>query len=84
MNLKIIYLHKLERPWLIKREHGKYEQHAHMRTKKDALRVRQLIDANKYPYCDDYKIAMKRLLTEDEWKRLKKKQYYFNPQKGKR
>ncbi|MET3616742.1 hypothetical protein ABID14_000362 [Peptoniphilus olsenii] len=68
MKLTIKYLHNLDRPWLLKREHGKYRQHAHMRTKKDAIKVRQLIDLNKYPLCRDYKIAMQRLLTEEEFK----------------
>ena len=82
MKLTIMHLSKLDRPWLIKREQGEYSQHAHMRTKKDALQVRKLIDCNKYPYCKDYKIAMQRLLTEEEFKKLDKKQRYFNSQKG--
>lgn len=82
MNLSIKYLPNLDRPFLIRRDGGTYEQHAHMRSKKDALTVRRLIDGNKYPYCEDYKIAMKRLLTEEEFKRLRKKDRYFNPQKG--
>ena len=80
MDLSIKYLSKLERPWLIKREGGKYEQHAHMHTKKDALKVRQLIDNNKYPYNKDYKTAIQRLLTEEEFKKLNKKQRYYNKQ----
>ena len=39
-----------ERPWLIVREDGEYEQHAHLRTKKEALKVRNLIDRWVYPY----------------------------------
>lgn len=73
-----------DRPWLIKREGGAYEQHAHLHTKKDALRVRQIIDAGKYPYCKEYKIAVRRLLNEKEFKKLHKKQRYFNSQKGPR
>ena len=42
----------------------------------------KLIDAGKYPYCKDYKMAMQRLLTEEEFKRLRKKDRYFNSQKG--
>ena len=53
-----------------------------MRTKKDAEKVRNLIDLEKYPYCKDFKVAMQRLLTEEEFKGLKKKPRYFNPQKG--
>ena len=82
MKLQIIYLHKLNRPYLIKRVGGAYEQHAHMRTRKDAEKIRHLIDSNRYPYCKDYKVAMQRLLTEEEFKKLKKKHRYINVNKG--
>lgn len=72
-----------ERPWLLVRVGGKYEQHAHLKSKRDAIRIRNLIDAGKYPYCKDYKIAMQRLLTEEEFKSLDKKLRYFNPSKKK-
>ena len=45
---------------------------------KDAENVRRLIDSNKYPYNKKYKIAMQRLLTEEEFKKLRKKQRYYN------
>lgn len=70
-----------ERPWLLVRIGGKYEQHAHLKSKRDAIRIRNLIDAWRYPYCRDYKIAMQRLLTEEEFKSLDKKLRYFNPSK---
>lgn len=70
-----------ERPWLLVRVDGEYEQHAHLKTKKDAVKVRSLIDAWRYPYCSEYKVAMKRLLTEEEFKSLDKKLRYFNPSK---
>ena len=83
MQLSIKYLKKcIERPWLLKRVGGKYEQHAHLRTRKDAIKVRQLIDANKYPYCKDYKIAMQRILTNEEYKNLNKKPRYKNRNRG--
>ena len=65
-------------------EGGKYEQHAHMHTKEDALKVRELIDSWKYPHCKEYKIAMLRLLGEEKFKTLKKKDRYINSQKGAR
>lgn len=74
----------MDRPWLIKREHGAYEQHAHMHTKRDAEQVRRLIDCGRYPYRKEYKVAMQRLLSEEEFKMLDKKQRYFNPQRGPR
>ena len=67
-----------ERPWLIVREDGEYEQHAHLRTKQEALKVRNLIDRWVYPYNKNYKIAIQRLLTEEEFKSLDKKDRYFN------
>lgn len=70
-----------ERPWLIVREGGEYEQHAHLRTKKEALKVRNLIDRWVYPYNKNYKIAVQRLLTEEEFKSLDKKDRYFNRRK---
>lgn len=75
---------RMERPWLIVREHGAYEQHAHMHTRKDAESVRRLIDCGRYPHCREYKMAMQRLLSEEEFKALDKKQRYFNPQRGPR
>lgn len=82
MKISIKYKPKCEeRPWLVVRVGGSYEQHAHLKTKTDALKVRNLIDVGKYPYCKDYKIAMQRLLTEEEFKKLDKKQRYFNCKK---
>lgn len=82
MKLSIKYTENLERPWLLKRENGAYEQHAHFFTKKEAELCRHIIDIGKYPHCKKYKVAIQRLLTEEEFKQLKKKQRYFNSQKG--
>lgn len=83
MKLTIKYYPKLpKRKWLLKREGGAYEQHAHFLCKKDAENVRRLIDGNKYPYNKKYKIAMQKILTEEEFKKLKRKQRYFNVNKG--
>ena len=70
-----------ERPWLIVREGGEYSQHAHLRTKKEALKVRNLIDRWVYPYNKNYKTAIQRLVTEEEFKSLDKKDRYFNRRK---
>ena len=61
---------------------GKYKQHAHMRTKKDAEKVIKLIQANKYPRSIEYQEAMKRLLTPVELTPLRKKTPYRNINKG--
>lgn len=83
MKLTIIYKPSCkERPWLIKREGGKYGQHAHMHSKRDAEKVRNLIDIGKRPYSKDFLIAAKRLLTEEEFKQLKKKSRHHNAHKA--
>ncbi len=79
--MKIIIKYKPcceERPWLVVRENGEYNQHAHLRTKQEALKVRNIIDRWVYPYNKNYKIAVKRLLTEEEFKSLDKKDRYIN------
>lgn len=83
MKLRIRYYPKLpKRKRMLIREGGAYEQHAHFLCKKDAENVRRLIDCGKYPYNKKYKIAMQRLLTEEGFKKLKKKQRYCNVNKG--
>lgn len=72
----------MNRPWLLKREHGEYSQHAHFFTKKEAIKCRRLIDANKYPRDKKYKVAMQRLLTEEEFKKLNKRERYVNQNCG--
>lgn len=71
MRLSIKFKPKCEeRPWLLVRVGGEYEQHAHMKSKKDAVKLRNLLDRNLMPYSDDFKIAAKRLLTDKEYKKL--------------
>lgn len=71
MKLSIRYKPRCyDRPWLIKRVNGKYGQHAHMKCKRDAVKLRNLLDKNLMPYSDDLKVAAKRLLTDKEYKRL--------------
>ena len=82
MNLSIKYLPNLNRPWLLKRENGEYSQHAHFFTKKEALCCRKLIDANKFPREEKYRIAMQRLLTDKEYKGLNKKPRFYKKNCG--
>ena len=82
MKLSIVYLPNLNRPWLLKREHGEYSQHAHFYTKKEALCCRKLIDANKFPRDKKYRIAMQRLLTDEEYKGLNKKSRFYKKNCG--
>ena len=76
MKLSIRYKPRcIDRPWLIKRVKGKYGQHAHMKSKKDALKLRNLLDKNLMPYSEDFKVAAKRLLTDKEFKRLENSKF---------
>lgn len=71
MKLSIRYKPRCyDRPWLIKRVNGKYGQHAHMRRKKDAVKLRNLLDKNLLPYSEEFKTAARRLLSEKEYKKL--------------
>ena len=83
MKLTIKYYPTLpKRKWILIREGGAYEQHAHFLCKKDAENVRRLIDSGKYPYNKKYKLAMQRIMTEEEFKKLDKKQRYHNVNNG--
>lgn len=71
MKLSIIYKPRcFDRPWLIKRVNGKYGQHAHMRRKKDDVKLRNLLDKNLMHYSEEFKTAARRLLSEKEYKKL--------------
>ena len=82
MKLSIKYYPKMKRAYLLKREHGEYSQHAHFYTRKEAVKCRNLIDSMTYPYDKKYLIAMKRILTESEFKALNKKPRYYCVNKG--
>lgn len=71
MKLSIRYKPRcIDRPWLIKRVNGKYGQHAHVKSKRDAVKLRNLLDKNLMPYSEEFKTAAKRLLSEKEFKKL--------------
>lgn len=78
MKLSIIHLPRLSNPWLLKRLHGEYKQHAHFETRRDAEQCRILIDKREYPYNKKYRYAVQRILTVEEFKRLNKKPKYKN------
>ena len=82
MKLSIIHLPKMKRCWLLKRKNGEYAQHAHFYTLEEAELCRKLIDKNQYPRQKKYIYPMQRILTEAEFKQLRKKDRYYNPQKG--
>ena len=82
MKLSILFFKGQERPYLLKREDGEYDQHAHFFKKEEAIPCRKIIDKKEYPRDEKYKIAVKRILTEEEFKRLNKKPHYINVNKG--
>ena len=82
MKLSIKYYPKMERAYLLKREYGEYSQHAHFYTRKEAIKCRNLIDSMTFPRDKKYVIAMKRILTESEFKALNKKPRYYCVNKG--
>lgn len=41
-----------------------------MRRKKDAVKLRNLLDKNLMPYSEEFRTAAKRLLSEKEFKKL--------------
>ena len=49
MKLSIIFIPYMTRCWMLKRDYGEYEQHAHFYSEKDAKKCRRYIDRNKYP-----------------------------------
>ena len=82
MKLSIMFFKGQERPYLLKRINGEHCQHAHFFKKEDAERCRRIIDKKEYPKNEKYKIAVKRILTEKEFKKLNKKTNYININKG--
>lgn len=82
VNISIIYIKGYERPWLIKRVDGKYEQHAHMKYHRDAVKVRNCINNKRCCKDKDIYTALKRLLTKKEFMQLARKEKYINVNNG--
>lgn len=82
MVLTLKFFEDFRLPWLLKREDGEYGQHCHFKTKKDAEATKRRIEANRYPLNKTQKNAMLRILSEEEFKQLNKRDRYFNPNKG--
>ena len=71
MKLSIKYFpHIKDNKWMLIREHGTYDQHAHFSSEKEARQCRKLIDSRSYPRNKKYKIAIKRILTKEEFSKL--------------
>jgi len=69
--------------YIVKRVGGDYSFHAHISTYKGCKILRDCIKKNKLPKSDYLKGSCKRLLTREEYNRLKKsKDRYYNVNKG--
>lgn len=80
MHLDIIKQHD---NYIVRRANGEYSQHAHINTHKGCKLLLDCIHKNKLPKSQYLKGSAKRLLTEEEYKRLRKsKDYYYNVNKG--
>ena len=69
------------RDWVVCRIGGKYEQHAHFRSKKGALKCIELIEKREFPTSEYFIGSVQRLLTIDEISKLTvhhKKEKYIN------
>lgn len=65
--------------WVIIRAGGNYEQHAHVKTMGGCQQVMRLIDMGLEPKSQWLQQSVRRLLTEDEYRGLKKcKAQYVN------
>lgn len=71
------------RDYVVIRVNGEYEQHSHFKSKSGARKMIELIEHNKLPDKKYFRIAAKRLLTEEEYDSLvgSKKQKYYNVNK---
>lgn len=71
------------RGYIVKRVDGEYEQHAHINTLSGCRLLIRFIEKNLLPTSEYLQGSCARLLTEEEYGRLKqKKQKYVNVNKG--
>lgn len=69
--------------YIVRRVDGEYSQHAHISTHKGCKILIKCIKRNKLPKSNYLKGSCKRLLTEEEYSRLRKpKDQYININKG--
>ena len=80
IHLEIIKQHG---SYIVSRADGEYSQHAHISTMNGCQLLIRLIRQNRLPTSKYLQGSCRRLLTEDEYARLKpKKQKYINVNKG--
>lgn len=68
--------------YIVRRVDGEYSQHAHLSSMKGCKLLIRLIHTNTLPSSRYLQESCRRLLSEDEYKRLRKKQRYYNVNKG--
>lgn len=68
--------------YMVRRVDGEYCQHTHLSSKKGCKLLISFIHRNTLPSSRYLQISCQRLLTEDEYKRLRKKQRYYNVNHG--
>lgn len=82
MNIKFD-IRKQSDNYIIIRVDGEYSQHAHLKTLEACKTVIHFINRNKLPKNKYFQTSCKRLLTEEEYERLRPlKQMYYNVNRG--
>jgi hypothetical protein len=85
MDIKFDIIKNSNRGYIVKRIDGEYSQHAHIRTINGCRQLINLINAGLLPTSKYLQGSCSRLLTKDEYRRLRqKKQRYVNVNKGAR
>ena len=85
LQIKLDIVPQIDGRYVVKRVGGEHKQHAHISTYKGCKILIDCIKKNKLPMSNYLKGSCKRLLTEEEYNRLRKpKDKYVNIQKGPR
>lgn len=71
-----------EKPYLLKRVNGTYDQHCHFEEEQHALDCIRVIQNGLRPKDKNQANQIKRLLTDKEFLRLNKKERYYNQNCG--
>ncbi len=80
ISLKVI---EKDHEYIVIRVGGEYHQHGHIKKKQSVNLLLDLISKNRLPKSEFLQGTCRRLLTEEEYCRLKpKKQMYYNSNRG--
>lgn len=84
LNIKLDII-KQHGSYIVRRIDGEYKQHAHISTMNGCKLLVDCIKRNKLPKSNYLKVSCQRLLSEEEYSRLRpSKQMYYNVNKGAR